>query len=155
MRARHWPGAPAPGARRASATTATRLPGHRPSPRAAGMGLGMASGALDNFVEVGTTKIPGGKKSPLRDNAGVQTDLALAEVGIRSARAFLLHSMADIWKQISAGDKLTVDHRITIRMGSTNAIHRARGAVDFAYNAAGATATFQNPPLQRPLPHIP
>jgi alkylation response protein AidB-like acyl-CoA dehydrogenase len=115
----------------------------------AGVALGIARAALDSFVDVAKNKIPRGKKSPLRDNAVVQTDLALAEVGIRSARAFLLQSMADIWKQISAGDKLTVDHRITIRMASTNAIHRAREAVDFAYNAAGATAIFESHPLER------
>jgi len=115
----------------------------------AGVALGIARAALDSFVDVATNKIPRGKKSPLRDNAVVQTNLALAEVGVRSARAFLLQSIADIWRQISAGDKLTVDHRITIRMCSTNAIHRAREAVDFAYNAAGATAIFENHPLER------
>ena len=57
--------------------------------------------------------------------------------------------MAEIWKQISAGDMLSVDHRITIRMASTNAIHKAREAVDFAYNAAGATAIFESHPLER------
>ena len=115
----------------------------------AGVALGIARATLDSFVDIATTKIPRGKKSPLRDNAVVQTNLALAEVGVRSARAFLLLSMADIWKQISAGDRLSVDHRITIRMASTNAIHRAREAVDFAYNAAGATAIFENHPLER------
>ena len=34
-------------------------------------------------------------------------------------------------------------------MASTNAIHRSREAVDFAYNAAGATAIFENHPLER------
>ena len=57
--------------------------------------------------------------------------------------------MAQIWKKVSAGDELSVDHRITLRMASTNAIHRSREAVDFAYNAAGATAIFQNHPLER------
>jgi alkylation response protein AidB-like acyl-CoA dehydrogenase len=42
-----------------------------------------------------------------------------------------------------------VDHRIIIRMASTNAIHKAREAVDFAYNAAGATAIFESHPLER------
>jgi len=115
----------------------------------AGVALGIARGALDSFVDVARNKIPRGKASPLRDSAVVQTNLALAEVGIRSARAFLLQSMADIWKQIAAGDKLTTDHRITIRMASTNAIHKAREAVDFAYNAAGATAIFESHPLER------
>ena len=57
--------------------------------------------------------------------------------------------MAEIWKKVSAGDTLSVDHRIIIRMASTNAIHRSREAVDFAYNAAGATAIFENHPLER------
>ena len=115
----------------------------------AGVALGIARGALDSFIDMAKNKVPRGKVSPLRDNAVVQTNLAQAEVNIRSARAFLLQSMADIWKQLEAGDRLTVEHRITIRMASTNAIHKAREAVDFAYNAAGATAIFGNHPLER------
>ena len=34
-------------------------------------------------------------------------------------------------------------------MASTHAIHKAREAVDFAYNAAGATAIFDSHPLER------
>ncbi len=114
-----------------------------------GVALGIARACLDNFVDVARNKIPRGKVSPLRDNAVVQTNLAQVEVGIRSARAFLLQSVAAIWKEISAGETLTIDQRITIRMASTNAIHRSREAVDFAYNAAGATAIFESHPLER------
>jgi alkylation response protein AidB-like acyl-CoA dehydrogenase len=114
-----------------------------------GVALGIARACLDNFVDVAKTKIPRGKASPIRDNAVVQTNLAQAEVGIRSARAFLLQSVAGIWRRVSAGDKLTMDQRVTIRMASTNAIHRSREAVDFAYNAAGATAIFESHPLER------
>jgi alkylation response protein AidB-like acyl-CoA dehydrogenase len=115
----------------------------------AGVALGIARASLDSFVDVAKNKIPRGKKSPLRDSAVVQTNLALVEVGIRSARAFLLQSIAGIWKEISAGATLSLEHRMTIRMASTNAIHRSRAAVDFAYNAAGATAIFENHPLER------
>ncbi len=115
----------------------------------AGVALGIARGALDSFVDTARTKIPRGSKSPLRDNAVVQTNLAQAEIGIRSARAWLLQELAKIWQEISAGAALTIDHRITIRGASTNAIHRAREAVDFAYNAAGATAIFESHPLER------
>jgi len=115
----------------------------------AGVALGIARASLDTFVDVAKNKIPRGKTSPIRDNAVVQTNLAQAEVGIRSARAYLLQSMADVWKRISGGARLSVDDRILIRMTSTNAIHKAREAVDFAYNAAGATAIFENHPLER------
>jgi hypothetical protein len=34
-------------------------------------------------------------------------------------------------------------------MAATHAIHKAREAVDFAYNGAGTTAIFDNHPLER------
>ena len=114
-----------------------------------GVALGIARASLDSFVDVARTKVPRGKKSPIRDNAVVQTQLAQAEVGIRAARAYLLQSVAEIWKRVSAGNPLTMDQRIVLRMASTNAIHKAREAVDFAYNAAGATAIFEDHPLER------
>ena len=115
----------------------------------AGVALGIARSALDGFVDTARTKIPRGSRNPIRDSAVVQTGLGQAEVAVRSARAFLLQELAAIWREICSGGVLTVDHRITIRMASTNAIHRAREAVDFAYNAAGATAIFESHPLER------
>jgi len=68
---------------------------------------------------------------------------------VRSARAWLLQSLAGIWKRVSDGADLSIEDRIAIRGASTNAIHKAREAVDFAYNAAGATAIFHSHPLER------
>ncbi len=115
----------------------------------AGVACGIARGALDSFVDIARNKVPFGLKSPLRDNAVVQSSLAQAEVNLRAARGFVLQSMAEIWKDLSAGATITTPQRVTIRMASTNAIAKAREAVDFAYNAAGATAIFENHPLER------
>jgi len=115
----------------------------------AGVALGIARGALDEFVETAKTKIPRGAKSPIRDSTVVQMGLAQADIRVRSARAWLLQSLAEIWKRIQAGSDLTIEDRIVIRGASTNAIHTAREAVDYTYNAAGATAIFHNHPLER------
>jgi indole-3-acetate monooxygenase len=115
----------------------------------AGVACGIARGALDCFLDLAGNKIPRGNKSPIRDNAVVQAGLAQAEVNLRAARAYLLQSMAEIWKHLCAGSMITVEQRMTIRMASTHAIHRGREAVDFAYNAAGATAIFDTHPLER------
>jgi alkylation response protein AidB-like acyl-CoA dehydrogenase len=115
----------------------------------AGVACGIARGALDNFVDVARNKVPRGMKSTLRNNAVVQSGLAQAEVNLRAARAFLLQSMADIWKDLVAGTSITVEQRVIIRMAATHAIHKGREAVDFAYNAAGATAIFEGHPLER------
>ena len=115
-----------------------------------GVALGIARAALDNFIDIARTKVPRGHKSALRDNAVVQSGVAQAEAGVRSARAYLLQTMADIWGAVSGPDgTLTRDQRITIRMASTHAIHKAREAVDVVYNAAGANAIFHDHPLER------
>ena len=115
----------------------------------AGVACGIARSALDSFLDVARNKVARGAKSPLRDNAVVQTNLAQAEVNLRAARGYVLQSMADTWKSLCAGATITVAQRINIRMAATHAIHKAREAVDFAYNAAGATAIFENHPLER------
>ena len=115
----------------------------------AGVACGIARGALDCFVDIARNKVPRGAKSPLRDNAVVQSGLAQAEVNLRAARGFVLQSMADVWKHLCAGSTITVEQRVTVRMAATHAVHKGREAVDFAYNAAGATAIFENHPLER------
>src|SRR6201990_840275 len=99
----------------------------------AGVACGIARGALDCFVDIARNKVPRGGKSPLRDNAVVQSGLAQAEVNLRAARGFVLQSMADIWKQLCAGTSITVEQRITVRMAATHAIHKGREAADFDY----------------------
>jgi alkylation response protein AidB-like acyl-CoA dehydrogenase len=115
----------------------------------AGVACGIARAALDEFVDLAKNKIIRGGKTPIRDNAVVQSGLAQAEVNLRAARGFVLQSMAEIWKYLCAGSMITVEQRITVRMAATNAIHRSREAVDFAYHAAGATSIFENHPLER------
>jgi alkylation response protein AidB-like acyl-CoA dehydrogenase len=115
----------------------------------AGVALGIARGALDDFVDTARTKIPRGARSPIRDSTVVQMGLAQADIKIRSARAWLLQSLAEIWKRVQSGPELSIEDRITIRGASTHAIHSAREAVDYAYNAAGATAIFHSHPLER------
>ena len=114
-----------------------------------GVACGIARGALDCFLDLARNKVPRGGKSPLKDNAVVQSGLAQSEANLRAARAYLLQSMAEIWKHLCAGTMIRVEQRMTVRMASTHAIHKAREAVDFAYNAAGATAIFDNHPLER------
>jgi len=116
----------------------------------AGVALGIARASLDVFVDVARNKVPRGMKSIIRDNAVVQAGAAQAEVRVRAARAFLVQSAQQVWNEVSQPDgALTLDHRMTLRMASTHAIHTARDAVDFAYNAAGTTAIFESHPLER------
>jgi alkylation response protein AidB-like acyl-CoA dehydrogenase len=115
----------------------------------AGVACGIARGALDCFIDTAKNKVIRGGKRPISENAVVQSGLAQAEVDLRAARAFVLQSVAEIWKDLCGGAMITVAQRMTVRMAATNAILKAREAVDFAYHAAGATSIFDNHPLER------
>jgi len=115
----------------------------------AGVALGIARSALDAFVELARDKIPRGAKRTLRDNNVVQAQVSQSEARLCAARAFLLGSLDEIWRDVSGSRRLTMDHNTTIRLASTWAIHQARDVVDMAYHAAGATAIFENNPFER------
>jgi len=115
----------------------------------AGVALGIARSTLDAFVELARDKIPRGAKRTLRDNNVVQAQVAQSEARLRAARAFLLGSLEQIWREIAQSGRLTLDHNTTIRLASTWAIHQARDVVDTAYHAAGATAIFESNPFER------
>jgi len=116
----------------------------------AGVALGLARASLEVFIDLARNKVPRGMKSPIRDNAVVQSGAAQAEVRVQAARAYLIQVTQQLWHDIAPpGNELTLDHRMTLRMAATHAIHTARDAVDFAYNAAGTTAIFESHPLER------
>ncbi len=115
----------------------------------AGIALGIARSTLDAFVDLAQDKTPRGFKRPLRDNAVVQSQVAVAEAKLRSARLFLMASLEDIWREVGRAGSLTLDQRILIRLSATYAIHQAKEVVDTAYHAAGATAIFTSNAFER------
>ncbi len=117
----------------------------------AGVALGIARSTLDAFIVLARDKIPRGAKRTLRDDNVVQSQVAQSEARLRAARAFLLGSLEQIWRDVARSGRLTLDHNTTIRLASTWAIHQAKDVVDTAYHAAGATAIFESNPFERRL----
>jgi alkylation response protein AidB-like acyl-CoA dehydrogenase len=115
----------------------------------AGVALGIARSTLDAFIELARDKIPRGAKRTLRDDNVVQSQVAQSEARLRAARAFLLGSLGQIWRDVAQSGRLTLDHNTVIRLASTWAIHQAKDVVDTAYHAAGATAIFESNLFER------
>ena len=115
----------------------------------AGTALGIAQGALDAFMALAQDKTPRLHSSRLADNDLVQYEAAQAVARIRSARAFVLSEVEDIWAATQKAGRLAIDDRIRIRLASTFAIHEAKTAADLLYDAAGASAIFAEAAFER------
>jgi indole-3-acetate monooxygenase len=115
----------------------------------AGVALGIAGSTLGHFIELARDKIPRGARHTMRNNNVTQRDAALAEARIASARRYLLGSLEDITAAVAERGHITLDERMTIRLAATFAIHTAVEIVDILYQAAGATAIFNENPFER------
>jgi indole-3-acetate monooxygenase len=111
--------------------------------------LGIARGMVADFTELATEKMPRGARQRLCENQVIQSQLAQAEARLRSARAFLLSSLAEIWEAVRETGELSLEQNAMIRLASTWAIHQAREVVNTLYHGAGATAIFDDRPFER------
>jgi len=115
----------------------------------AGVALGIARGMLQEFVVLARDKIPRGARNTMRNNNVIQAQTAQAEARLSSARRWLLGSLEDITEAVSERGHITLDERMTIRLASTFCIHTSVEVVDMLYQAAGATAIFNENPFER------
>ncbi|MDA0656324.1 MAG: hypothetical protein O2912_07965 [Proteobacteria bacterium] len=114
-----------------------------------GVALGLARGILEGFKILATEKKGKYGKTVLQENAVAQADVAVAEARIRSASAYVMSELTDIYDDVAMTGALTPDQRMRIRLASTFAIQEAKTAADIAYHSAGATAIFASHPYER------
>lgn len=116
----------------------------------AGAAIGIARAALDGFVRLASTKVPYRFSATLRENARVQSEIALADARLRSARLFLLNSLDEIWSAVEArGDDPTLDERLTLRLATTHVMRECKDVVAVIYEFAGSSAIFAAAPFER------
>jgi alkylation response protein AidB-like acyl-CoA dehydrogenase len=114
--------------------------------------LGIARACLDAFMQLAQTKRSGGgvgSTSVLRDNAVIQSRAAKATGRLKSARAFLLQMLREIWETLATSGKFSLEQRAHLRLAITGAMEEARKVVDFAYHSAGTTAIFEGSAFER------
>jgi alkylation response protein AidB-like acyl-CoA dehydrogenase len=114
----------------------------------ASVAVGLARTCLEAFYELAGLKSPRALPGLLRDQAMVQADVGHAEADLRSAKAFLTAAIQEAW-DAAVANRLTLAERANLRIATTHAIRLAVQVVDTAYHAAGATAIYEEHPLQR------
>jgi alkylation response protein AidB-like acyl-CoA dehydrogenase len=117
----------------------------------ASVALGIARHAIDEFVELGQGKRPQFSTRTLSESGSAQADLAKAEAGLRSARAFLHDELNRAWVSAAAGERVEEATRGRIRLACVHAAEAAARATDVVYTLGGGTSVFESSPLQRCL----
>jgi alkylation response protein AidB-like acyl-CoA dehydrogenase len=98
----------------------------------AAVALGIARGMIADFTELATKKMPRGTKQRLCENQVIQSQLAQGEARLRSARAFLLSTLAEIWDAVGESGELSLAHNTMIRLASPRpgpSTRRARSSI--------------------------
>ena len=111
--------------------------------------LGLARAMFDEFLALAGEKTPRLGAGRLADNGAIQFEVGECEARLGAARAFLLRELEDVWEDAAARSRVTVEHRMRIRLASTFAIREAKAVGDAVFDAAGATAIFASNGMQR------
>lgn len=117
----------------------------------AAVSLGIGRRALDELVALAEGKRPLFSSRTLAQSSYAQIELAKAEAGLRSARAFVLHELSTAWAAAVAGGSVELPSRVAIRLASVHATQAGAAAADAAYTLAGGTSVYDTNVLQRCL----
>ncbi|NNE10667.1 MAG: hypothetical protein HKN41_00295 [Ilumatobacter sp.] len=115
----------------------------------AAAGLGIARRALDELVDLAAAKTPQFSTRSLAESSYAQTEFARAEVAWRAARALLHQEVGDAWARATAGEAVSVDDRVAMRLAAAHAAATSVTVVDAAWTLAGGTAVYDASPLGR------
>jgi len=114
----------------------------------AAVALGMARSCLTTFMDLAGAKTPRTMQALLKDQSMIQVNVGQAEAALRTGRAFLMEAVREIWNA-ATNDAVTLDERANLRLATTHGIRLAAQVIDTVYNAAGATAAYEDNLIQR------
>jgi indole-3-acetate monooxygenase len=110
--------------------------------------LAIATNAINELKSL-TGKVPSGSSISLKEKAGFQRKLGMAEAMVRSARAYLHHSLADCWKKVKSGAPVCNEDRAMLLLTASHVNHACVNAVDLVYSAAGTTGFYDRNKISR------
>ncbi len=112
-------------------------------------GLGVARRALDELVDLATSKKPQFSSRTLANSGFAQTEFARAEARWRAARTLLRAEVGAAWDSAVEGGTVTVEQRVAMRLAAAHAAAECVAVTDAAWTLAGGTAVFETSVLGR------
>ncbi len=113
------------------------------------MSTGIARSAIDQFANLATTHQRRASGVALRERPDVQLAVAEAETRLRSARAFVLDAVGQVWDTTAAGREASAKERALVHLACSNSATESIRAVDLVCEVAGTAAILESGPLER------
>jgi len=110
--------------------------------------LGVGRRLFDSYVELARGKHSRASPNAMAINNAVQREIGQFEARLSAARAFLHEAALEAY-EAAAADKLTLDHRIRLRLATTHGMNEATEVSVACYRAAGTTAIMNSAPFER------
>ena len=111
--------------------------------------LGIARGAMDDFIDLATQAGTTLSATPLRERPVVQAKVGEAEAIISGARAYVIDAVSRAWEGFDDTMPLPSPELAQARLAITHSIHQAARAVDLLFHAAGTNAIHRRNGLER------
>ncbi len=116
--------------------------------------LGIARAALDYVYALGETKRSQPGNRPFKELGEVHEAVARAEASLRSARAWVIEVIEDIWNTANRDEEINQQQRALFRLCLVHVSRVAREVVLQMYDLIGSTAIHLNSPIDRLLRDI-
>jgi indole-3-acetate monooxygenase len=113
--------------------------------------MGNARAAIDNFVELASTKKGVAASRTLAERSTIQVALATAESALEAARAGYYQAIDAAWQASLDGPAVPLEARTRLRLAATHGARVSADVVRTMYDLAGGSAIYDGAPLQRRL----
>ena len=117
--------------------------------RIAKVGVGIAQGAIEDFVDLAAGKTPAYTASLTADRPPVQERVARAQALVQAARNTITATVEDGWQAVQDGPRITGPSCVPMGLASAFALDASVQAVDLIHESAGSTAFRDESPIQR------
>lgn len=119
---------------------------------ACGDGIAALAGArtcMNAFLELAGSKAPRHMPGLLRDQAITQFAVGEAEAMLRSARAFTIEAVQELWDDTVKNGAASMEKRAHARLASIHGIRTAANVIGKLYPLCGGDAIFEGGKIQR------
>jgi indole-3-acetate monooxygenase len=113
--------------------------------------MGNARAAIDNFVELASTKKGVAARRTLAERSTIQVAVATAESALEAARAGYYKAIDVAWQASQDGPAVPLEARTRLRLAATHGARVSADVVRSMYDLAGGSAIYDGAPLQRRL----